>query len=419
MDMRGWSMPHKLTEITSWPEQRAKAQSYFDSYGWPDNRQEAWKYTSLAHLQDTRFSAVAENVGASDVQGDIPGDILGELDGVVIEISGGQAHVPSEPAAASGIRITDIRKDDTLRAAIFSQLADNHLLTALSTLHQTSAIAIDIEASADDTEIPPIILNMTGGNKDAACYPFVVVRVHKGARGRIAEIHNSQARLACPLMVYDVHDNAELHHIRLQKEADHTTHLGLNQMQMGKNSQINSFAISMGGALSRLETHSVFQDEDSHLAQSAIYLGRDRQHHDITSFVAHEMRDCASRQLIRGVLDDKARGVFQGKVRVAPDAQKTDGQQMSRALLLSRDAEADAKPELEIFADDVVCSHGATVGELDENLMFYLKSRGISEAEARDMLIDAFLVDTLEEIEDASFAAFMTAHISGWSQARR
>jgi Fe-S cluster assembly protein SufD len=220
-------------------------------------------------------------------------------------------------------------------------------------------------------------------------------------------------------MVYDVQDNAVLHHIRLQKEADNTTHLGLNQMQMGKNSQINSFAISMGGALSRLETHSLFQDTDSHLAQSAIYLGRDRQHHDITSFVAHEMRDCASRQLIRGVLDDKARGVFQGKVRVAPDAQKTDGQQMSRALLLSRDAEADAKPELEIFADDVVCSHGATVGELDENLMFYLKSRGISETDARDMLIDAFLVDTLEEIEDASFAAFMAAQISGWSRARR
>lgn len=213
--------------------------------------------------------------------------------------------------------------------------------------------------------------------------------------------------------------DAKLQHIRLQAEASHTTHLGLNQMQMGKNSQINSFAISMGGALSRLETHSLFLGSDAELAQSAIYLGRDRQHHDITSFVAHEIRDCASRQLIRGVLDDKARGVFQGKVRVAPDAQKTDGQQMSRALLLSRDAEADAKPELEIFADDVVCSHGATVGELDENLMFYLKSRGIAEEDARNMLIDAFLVDTLDEIEDPDFAAFMTSQINRWSLARR
>ena len=413
MGMRGWSMPHKLTEIISWPDKCAKAQSYFDTYGWPDNRQEAWKYTSLAHLQDSAFTTADtdDNAGAADIQG--------TLDGLVINISGGEAQLPPKQTLVGGISVTDIRIDDALRAAIFSQLADNHLLTALSALHQTSAIAIDIEATADGSDTAPIILNMTGGNKDAACYSFVMVRVHKGARGRIAEIHSSQAGLSCPLMVYDVQDNAELHHIRLQKEADHTTHLGLDQMQMGKNSHINSFAISMGGALSRLETHSLFQDSDSHLAQSAIYLGRDRQHHDITSFVAHEMRDCASRQLIRGVLDDKARGVFQGKVRVAPDAQKTDGQQMSRALLLSRDAEADAKPELEIFADDVVCSHGATVGELDENLMFYLKSRGISETDARDMLIDAFLVDTLEEIEDASFAAFMAAQISGWSRARR
>ena len=412
MVMRGWSMPHKLTEIISWPEHCAKAQSYFDTYGWPDNRQEAWKYTSLEHLQDSQFTAQQAGSSADSA------DIQGELEGIVIEVSGGHAELPPQPDVATGITLTDIRNDDGLRAAIFSQLADNHLLPTLSALHQTSAIAIDIEKTADGSVTPPIILKMTGGDKEASCHPFVVVRVHKGARARIAEIHSSQAGLSCPLMVYDVHDDAVLHHIRLQKEANHTTHLGLNQMQMGKNSQINSFAISMGGALSRLETHSLFQDTDSHLAQSAIYLGRDRQHHDITSFVAHEMRDCASRQLIRGVLDDKARGVFQGKVRVAPDAQKTDGQQMSRALLLSRDAEADAKPELEIFADDVVCSHGATVGELDENLMFYLKSRGISEADARDMLIDAFLVDTLEEIEDASFAAFMAAQISGWSQAR-
>ena len=405
-------MPHKQLEIISWPDHCEKAQSYFDTYGWPDNRQEAWKYTSLAHLQDSAFTAADtdDNTGAVDIQD--------QLDGLVINISGGEAQLPPKQALGGGISVTDIRTDDALRAAIFSQLADNHLLTALSALHQTSAIAIDIQSTADSSNTAPIILNMTGGNKDAACYPFVIVCVHKGARGRIAEIHSSQAGLSCPLMVYDVQDNAELHHIRLQKEADHTTHLGLNQLQMGKNSQINSFAISMGGALSRLETHSLFQDTGSHLAQSAIYLGRDRQHHDITSFVAHEMRDCASRQLIRGVLDDN-RGVFQGKVRVAPDAQKTDGQQMSRALLLSRDAEADASSELEIFADDVVCSHGATVGELDENLMFYLKSRGISETDARDMLIDAFLVDTLEEIEDASFAAFMAAQISGWSRARR
>ena len=409
-------MPHKLSEIISWPEQREKAKTYFDSYGWPDNRNEAWKYTSLAHLKEGKFTSSSDNAPIDSAQ---VIDGAAQLEGFYVEISGSAVQFPPQDALPNGISITDITTDDNARAAAFTHLADNHLLPALSAMHQTSAIAIDIEKTDSAAPLPAVILNLTGSNKEGACYPFVIVRVHKGAEARIAEIHSSHAGLSCPLMVYEVADDAKLQHIRLQAEASHTTHLGLNQMQMGKNSQINSFAISMGGALSRLETHSLFLGSDAELAQSAIYLGRDRQHHDITSFVAHEIRDCASRQLIRGVLDDKARGVFQGKVRVAPDAQKTDGQQMSRALLLSRDAEADAKPELEIFADDVVCSHGATVGELDENLMFYLKSRGIAEEDARNMLIDAFLVDTLDEIEDPDFAAFMTSQINRWSLARR
>ena len=116
------------------------------------------------------------------------------------------------------------------------------------------------------------------------------------------------------------------------------------------------------------------------------------------------------------MLNDDAHGVFQGKVRVAPDAQKTDGQQMSRALLLSRDAVADAKPELEIFADDVVCAHGATVGELDETLLFYLKSRGIPKAQAQAMLIKAFLGDALEQIDDDAIASFMNQIIDDWAE---
>ena len=128
----------------------------------------------------------------------------------------------------------------------------------------------------------------------------------------------------------------------------------------------------------------------------------------------HFMPNCTSNQVIRGVLDDTAKGVFQGKVLVARDAQKTDGQQMSRALLLSRKAEADAKPELEIYADDVVCSHGATVGELDETHLFYMKSRGIEEDVARAMLIEAFVADALEEIQDEELAVILQGAVSAW-----
>jgi Fe-S cluster assembly protein SufD len=156
--------------------------------------------------------------------------------------------------------------------------------------------------------------------------------------------------------------------------------------------------------------------ESSDCRLSAIYLGRKSQHHDITTNMTHARGHCQSNQVIRGVLDDSARGVFQGKVHVAQDAQKTDGQQMSRALLLSRKAEADAKPELEIYADDVICAHGATVGELDENQLFYLKSRGISHNLARAMLIAAFLDDAVNVIENVDLAAILRPQVTAWMQ---
>ena len=231
----------------------------------------------------------------------------------------------------------------------------------------------------------------------------------------MAELHEGASSLSQPLILVRLGQGSTLDHIKLQDEAGHTTHLGLTLFRLDGQANVNSFSVSKGSQITRMETHCFFAAPDAQAAMSAVYLGCDNQHHDITTVVSHEYADCASRQLIRGVLDDKARGVFQGRVRVAPDAQKTDGQQMSRALLLSRDAEADAKPELEIFADDVVCSHGATVGELDETLLFYLKSRGIDEAEARTMLIDAFLVDTLEEISYQPFADFLRGQVSGWT----
>ena len=156
------------------------------------------------------------------------------------------------------------------------------------------------------------------------------------------------------------------------------------------------------------------QGDEADCQLSAIYMGRGSQHQDITTFMDHAVANCTSNQIIRGVLDDTSRGVYQGKVHVAPDAQKTDGQQMSRALLLSRKAEADAKPELEIYADDVICAHGATVGELDATQLFYLTSRGIPYEIARSMLIEAFLIDTIETIENETLAGLLRPVAEAW-----
>jgi Fe-S cluster assembly protein SufD len=140
---------------------------------------------------------------------------------------------------------------------------------------------------------------------------------------------------------------------------------------------------------------------------NGVYISGDDQHHDLTTAIYHDLPNCTSKQIVRGVLGGKSTGVFQGKVRVAPDAQKTDGQQMSKAILISDKASANAKPELEIYADDVVCAHGATVGELDDDQLFYLKSRGLSPDKAREILIIAFLEDIITQSVDVSLHDFI------------
>ena len=403
MVIRGLVMqPESLYK--TWADRKEAAVNYLNSVNWPNGQVEAWKFTSLSHLSDIVFKPPKQSASTANSTG---------LDGAVLNFTAGLMPDLSSVSLPAEIKVTDIATDKVVCQQAFSLLPDNHHLTALSASRQTAAVKIEVAgATRIDT---PLILQFADGKTDEASYPFVFIDIANGAHLRLAELHQGAAGLSQPLILARLGEGATLDHIKFQDEAGHTTHLGLTLFRLDSEANVNSFSVSKGSRMARMETHCFFAAPDAQAAMSAVYLGRDSQHHDITTVVNHEYADCASRQLIRGVLDDKSRGVFQGRVRVAPDAQKTDGQQMSRALLLSRDAEADAKPELEIFADDVVCSHGATVGELDETLLFYLKSRGIDGAEARTMLIDAFLVDTLEEISYQPFADFLRSKVSGWT----
>ena len=403
MVMRGLVMQPD-TVYTSWADRQAAARSYLDEVNWPDGKTEAWKFTSLSHLS----AAALQVPAAAPVSVSETG-----LAGTALHFTAGLAPDLASLSLPDGLSISDISADEAACQHAFDLLPDRHHLTALSASRQTSAVRLSV--GANTTVDTPLILHFAGGQSGEATHPFIFIDLADGAHLHLAELHQGAASLSQPLILVRVGTGARLDHIKFQDEGDETTHLGLTLFRLDHQANVNSFAVSKGGRMARMETHCFFAAPDSEAAMSAVYLGQGSQHHDITTVVSHEKHDCASRQLIRGVLDDKSRGVFQGRVRVAPDAQKTDGQQMSRALLLSRDAEADAKPELEIFADDVVCSHGATVGELDETLLFYLKSRGIDEAEARTMLIDAFLVDTLEEISYPPFAEFLRDQVSGWT----
>lgn len=388
-----------------------RAQERFAETGWPAKKSEAWKYTSLDAL------ASASPQPANDISGAVamPAGIAGEQCRLVFQ--GGLFRDDLSDALPVGVQLVMLGEDERALAAIDEIGASDNLVPRLTVAKMTAGISLRVAQGIVVDR--PIMLQFVGGAPATASHPVIYIDVGDAAHLAYAEHHETDNGLSAPFIVVRVGAGATLDHIKLQLESATTQHLGLTCLSLGERADVNSMSLSLGGALSRLETHVRLDGEYGELGLSSIYLGKNNQHHDMTTRVAHEVANCNSRQIIRGVLDDKARGVFQGQVRVAPHAQKTDGQQMSRALLLSRDAEADAKPELEIFADDVVCSHGATVGELDETHLFYLRSRGIDEAEARAMLIDAFLIEAVEEIRHQGFADLFSPFLSSWQVPRK
>jgi Fe-S cluster assembly protein SufD len=363
--------------------------------GLPSAKAEAWIYTRLSDITINPAAPSADEVAEAPA---------------VLSFSQGwlQSGADSLP---EGITLSEM-SDEAMLAEFASFLPDDHLLSQLSLGHATGAYLIDIKAGfkAD----MPLQLVFAGGDEGSSAHPLIYVKIGEAAEVQLAEIHGSDTGLSAPVTVISAAKEAMIDHIKLQQDEAHCTHLALTVMDVAEKAQINSFTAALGAKLGRHETHANLNGEEIDMALSSLYLGRGSQHHDITTRMHHFVPNCTSDQVIRGVLDDSAKGVFQGKVLVARDAQKTDGQQMSRALLLSRKAEADAKPELEIYADDVVCSHGATVGELDETHLFYLKSRGIAEAEARAMLIEAFVKDALEQVRVEALSDILVDAVTDW-----
>jgi Fe-S cluster assembly protein SufD len=212
----------------------------------------------------------------------------------------------------------------------------------------------------------------------------------------------------------EVGNKASLYHIKLQREEEAAFHLVTWLVKIDADANYKAFQFSTGAALSRSQIYAAFTGEGSSLDVSGALLMRDHQHCDTTLLVEHRVPRCTSRELFKAVLDNEARGVFQGKIIVSPGALKTDGKQMAQALLLSETAEFDSKPELEIFADDVVCGHGSTSGQIDEDLLFYLEARGIPEDQARALLIQAFVDEAVERIEHEGLREALSKASADW-----
>ncbi len=256
-------------------------------------------------------------------------------------------------------------------------------------------------------------------NSDAILHS--VIRLEDGAELTLLENGPAAARFSSVLEV-DVAKGAAFHHVRAQGR-DHDrqaiTHVFA---RVDAEATFKSFTVTVNGKLTRNECviDIVGDNAVAHIAGAALGDGAEHEfHHDDTVFITHDAVACESRQVFKKVLKNGAKGVFQGKILVKPDAQKTDGYQKSQSLLLDDDASFQAKPELEIYADDVICSHGSTTGAIDEEALFYLRSRGVPTPIATDLLVLAFLADAIEEIEDEDIAADVTGRLDAWLARRR
>ena len=215
-----------------------------------------------------------------------------------------------------------------------------------------------------------------------------------------------------------VGDNAELQHVRLMDDALDAANITTAIFTLGTKTRLNTFNLTNGAKVSRYQGFVTFAGEGAELTTNGVNMLGGQRHGDTTLQVDHAVPGCMSREVFRSVLDGRGHSVFQGRIIVRPDAQQTDGKMMTRALLLSDEAEIDNKPELEIFADDVSCGHGATTGALDESLLFYLRARGLPEKEAQALLVEAFVGEAIESIQNDDLRDIAVAAAQRWLAAR-
>jgi len=404
---------------------RSEALARFAAGGIPTRRLEDWKFTGLDPLVRSAFAPGAEAAsGTADVpRGTLDALAPGEFAARLVFVDGAYRPDLSEAAEMPGVTILPLSQALSAHGQAIAPILSTgdqgaQALIALNAAFMAGGAYV---ALADGTEIerPVALLFLSAGGDGAARHLRNVVALGPGARARLVEIHAGLDGSGGGVFDNAVTDialapDSRLDHLRIQAEGPETLHHSHSAVRIGRGAAYASFTLSTGADISRQETAATFAAPGGRCRLLGAYLGRRRQHMDHTTRVHHAHPHCTTEEVFKGVLDDRAHGVFQGLIRVAPHAVKTDAHQKNQNLLLSDRAVADAKPELEILADDVRCSHGATVGDLDADELFYMAARGIAPAEARRLLVAGFIDDLVARMEDEGLARLLRTHTNRW-----
>ncbi len=392
---------------------RSAAVARFEVTGLPDRKVEDWRYTSLKPIQDRLFAAGAGQTGT------VPPALLGNSHRLVF--ANGVLHAQATDLPP-GVRLQGMAQAMTdapeLLAGRLGQVATGQELPlpALNqALSQDGYVLVLEPGIVVERPIEVLFLSSQGTS-----YPRNLILAGAGAQATLVEHY--LGRTDSNYFVNAVTEvqaaaGAHLRRYKIQQDALGASHIATLAGQLDGDAKLENFDLNLGGHLVRSEIHMALQGAGADATLNGIYLLRGSQHCDNAIWMDHVVGGNISHQDYRGILDDKAHAVFQGKITVRRNAQGIEGHQLNKTLLLSDQAEIDSKPELEILADDVKCSHGATAGELDETGLFYLRSRGIPEAEARQLLMTAFIVETIDKISDDAVRGLMTGLVAAWMAA--
>jgi Fe-S cluster assembly protein SufD len=406
---------------------RAAAFDVFARQGLPHRRVEDWKYTDLRALMHEAKPLAGPPDAAAKARAKTAGAVLGDVETRrLIFIDGAFVPELSDTAAleqglAVGSLADALAAGDPVLLEKLGKLAPaSDVAVALNTAFMGDGAVIRIAAGA--TIERPLHLIFVAGEKPAASFVRSLVLVEARARVMLIESHEGPAatdyQVNAALELF-VGDGAHVDHVKIIGEGAEALHVSTLAAAIGGKARFNTFSFTAGGAVVRNQLFLNFDGEETVANIRGATLIKGRQHADTTLIANHIARGCQSREVFKSVLDGEAHGVFQGRIIVKPGAQQTDAKMMTRALLLSDRAEADNKPELEIFADDVQCGHGATAGAIDRELKFYLMARGIPEPEAEALLIQAFLGEAVEGVEHAGLREALMDRVVAWLKARK
>lgn len=380
--------------------------------GLPTRRDEEWKYTDVAAVAK-RTSLAPDNIPpepSSEAALFAWALALGNTH-LMVFVNGHYSNalsalddLPRGLTLGSLAKVLDSGAD--LPQALFDQGQESSTFAALNTALMTDGAVLKLEAGVVLDK--PVYLLFIASGHGTAIYPRNIIRLGAGARATVIEHYCGMLdahNFTDAVTQIDLADGADLQHCKLQQEGSAALHIAAIRTEQAAHSRFLSQSFALGAHLARNDIGSHLNGKDGVCTFDGLYLLQGKQHADHHTCVDHYAPSCTSREYYRGILDDESHGVFNGKVLVHPHAVKTDAHQSNRNLLLSRQAEVDTKPQLEIFADDVKCTHGATVGQLDDDSLFYMRARGISAESARSLLIYGFANDIISRVNTPGMRA--------------